>query len=275
MRGLVGYNTGRGAYVADSKTKRIRSPKFPFIDLETAIVKADTFYQSEKRNSANISVALKSWNFEDKSSGGLQTISALKEFGLMEDSGSNKARSVKLTDRAFRIILDQRPDSEARGRLVAEAALLPKIHSTLWEHYQHELPSDSNLRHYLMFDYKPPFNENSVDGFIQQFRTTLGYAKLISSDTISPNGKDIPNEEEAEGETVMHEAKGHHQKPATSPSRSDTPIPGQTPVGSDIPVASDCVMGVNATGRVTQNGIEKLISYLQLIKGSFPQNGEA
>jgi len=34
-------------------------------------------------------------------------------------------------------------------------------------------------------------------------------------------------------------------------------------------------MGVSATGRVTRAGIEKLIAYLQLIKGSFPDNGAA
>lgn len=51
-------------------------------------------------------------------------------------------------------------------------------------------------------------------------------------------------------------------------------ILGKTPVGSDIPVAKDCVMGVAATGRVTQEGIEKLIAYLGLIKGSFPNEGQ-
>ena len=175
--------------MADSK-KRVRSPKFPFIDLETAIQRASTFYESEKRNSASIPVAMKTWDYNDKSSGGQQTVSTLKEFGLMEDYGNKEARRVKLTDRALRIILDKREDLSQRDQLVQEAALLPKIHETLWERHEHELPSDTNLKHYLMFDYETPFNKNSVDVFIAQFRSTLAFAKLDGSDTISEEGED-------------------------------------------------------------------------------------
>jgi hypothetical protein len=52
------------------------------------------------------------------------------------------------------------------------------------------------------------------------------------------------------------------------------PKPGE-PLGTSvsIPVSPDCIMGVNAVGHVTQGGIDKLIAYLQLIKGSFPTNG--
>lgn len=170
--------------------KRVRSPKFPFIDLKTAIARAEAFYQCEKRNSASVPVAMQSWGYKVDSSGGFQTISTLKEFGLMEDFGSKDARRVKLTDRALRIILDKREDATERAKLIKEAALLPKIHNALWQQYQGELPSDSNLRHYLMFDYETPFNENSVGGFIDQFRSTLAFAKLTESDDISSEDED-------------------------------------------------------------------------------------
>jgi hypothetical protein len=49
---------------------------------------------------------------------------------------------------------------------------------------------------------------------------------------------------------------------------------GRIPVGSEIPVTPGCIMSIDAVGRVTQECIEKLIAYLQLIKGSFPQDGE-
>jgi len=180
--------------------KRVRSPKFPFIDLKTAIERADAFYQSEKRNSASIPVAMKAWGYNDKSSGGLQTVSALKEFGLMEDSGSGDGRRVKLTDRALRINLDKREDSQDRSKLIKEAALLPKIHSSLWQQHQGELPSDNNLRHYLLFDYETPFNENTVEDFIAQFRATLAFAKLTASDSIS---SDVGDKDEAEAVTTV------------------------------------------------------------------------
>jgi GTP cyclohydrolase I len=43
------------------------------------------------------------------------------------------------------------------------------------------------------------------------------------------------------------------------------------PVGSSIPVSKNCVMSITATGEVTQEGIKKLVEYLNLIKGSFPE----
>jgi hypothetical protein len=46
------------------------------------------------------------------------------------------------------------------------------------------------------------------------------------------------------------------------------------PVGTEIPVSKDCVMGVSAKGNVTQDGIDKLIAYLQLIKSAFPTQHE-
>jgi hypothetical protein len=76
----------------------------------------------------------------------------------------------------------------------------------------------------------------------------------------------------------------HEPPPMTLPERikpkSPPPNPAfsqpqnRTPVGADIPVAKDCLMGVNAQGRVTQEGIAKLISYLGLIKTSFPTENE-
>jgi hypothetical protein len=196
--------------MSDSK-KRVRSPKFPFIDLQVAIQRAETFYQSEKRNSANISVAMQSWGYKDESSGGFQTISTLKEFDLMEDSGSGEARRVKLTDRALRIILDKREGSAEREQLIREAALLPKTYSALWQRYEGELPSDSNLRHYLLFDYETPFNENSVDEFIANFRATVTFAKLIGSGTISPGHEDTDQEKPIRpkvGDFVQWESQG-------------------------------------------------------------------
>jgi hypothetical protein len=201
--------------MSDSK-KRVRSPKFPFIDLQVAIQRAETFYQSEKRNSANISVAMQSWGYKDESSGGFQTISTLKEFDLMEDSGSGEARRVKLTDRALRIILDKREGSAEREQLIREAALLPKTYSALWQRYEGELPSDSNLRHYLLFDYETPFNENSVDEFIANFRATVTFAKLIGSGTISPGHEDTDQEKPIRpkvGDFVQWESQGVLQFP--------------------------------------------------------------
>ncbi|MGA2849373.1 MAG: hypothetical protein ABSE46_10280 [Terracidiphilus sp.] len=177
------------------KAKRQRSPAYPFISLKTALERAKEFYDKEKRNPSNVLVAVTHWDYAQKSSGGIQTIAALKSFGLMRDSGSGDGRSVQLTDEALRILLDQRENSSERDALIKNAALLPPIHSVLWKRWGKEnMPSDGNLRHELLFTYK--FNEDAIDNFIRQYKSTISFAKLSTSDALPEEARDIGSDTE-------------------------------------------------------------------------------
>lgn len=156
----------------------LRSPSYPAIDLKTAIDRARTFYQHEKRSAASVLVASKHWGYSFSSSGGKQALAALISYGLMEDKGSGDRRHVNLTDLAFRILLDERPESSERDEALRRAALMPKIHAELFGKWPDGLPSNPNLRHYLLIEKK--FNENAVDDFIRQLRATAEFAKIYS-----------------------------------------------------------------------------------------------
>lgn len=62
-------------------------------------------------------------------------------------------------------------------------------------------------------------------------------------------------------------------KPPTGATKPPVVQSNVRPLGSAIPVSKDCVMNVMAAGEVTQQGIEQLVAYLNLIKGSFPKDG--
>jgi len=157
--------------------KKVRSPSFPFVGLREALDRARAFYEAEQRNSARIETAASHWGYSPKSSGGKQTIAALRSFGLLDGDSL-----VKLSGRALRILLDERlderGDSEERRRLVQQAALLPPIHARLWERYGAELPSPQTLKLSLILD--EGFNESSVDHFLTEYRETLEYAGLLT-----------------------------------------------------------------------------------------------
>jgi hypothetical protein len=170
------------------KAARLRSPNYPAINLETAIQRAQQFWENEKRNAANVTVATTHWGFKRPTSQSIVTAAAVKSFGLFEDTGSGVDRKLKLSELALRIILDQRQTSPERDAAIKEAALKPTIHSKLWSRWGAQLPSDENLRHVLIFEYK--FNENAVDSFIQEFKETIRFAKLSSSDTLSVVAED-------------------------------------------------------------------------------------
>ena len=153
--------------------KKVRSPSFPFVGLREALDRARAFYEAEQRNSARIETAASHWGYSPKSSGGKQTIAALRSFGLLDGDSL-----VKLSGRALRMLLDERGDSEERRRLVQQAALLPPIHARLWECYGAELPSPQTLKLSLILD--EGFNESSVDHFLTEYRETLEYARLMT-----------------------------------------------------------------------------------------------
>jgi hypothetical protein len=170
-----------------SEKKRTRSPAYPYVNLETAINRAKQFYDKEGRNAANIHVAAKHWGMVEGSSAGLQTVAALISFGLMQDEGSGVKRTVRLTQPALKILLDTRgAESSDRELLIKKAALTPKIHNQIWTRWKGELPSDASLRHVLLFEWETPFNENYVDSFIGEFKSTIRFAKLDVSDMLIP-----------------------------------------------------------------------------------------
>jgi hypothetical protein len=162
--------------------KRTRSPAYPFINLETAITRARQFYDKEQRNGANINVASKHWGFLEGSSSGAQTVAALISFSLMQDEGVGEKRTVRLTQSALRILLDTRPESAEKAELIRQAALAPKIHRQLWENWGANFPSDAQLRHTLLFGWETPFNENAVDSFIAEYKSTVAFARLAEAD---------------------------------------------------------------------------------------------
>lgn len=168
----------------ESTKKRLRSPAYPFVNLETAIKRAKAFYDREGRNAAPLAVMAKHWGYETKSSGSTQTAAALMSFGLMQDEGTGGKRKVKLTPSALKILLDARTDSSEKDALIKQAALSPKIHQQIWSKWPTGV-SDENLKHALMFEWESPFNENSVDGFIREYKDTIAFAKLTESDKVA------------------------------------------------------------------------------------------
>jgi hypothetical protein len=167
-----------------SKGTRDRSPAYPFIGLRDALERLRQFHKIERKNAAYVHVAVSHWGYKQKSSGGIQTIAALKAFGLLHDIGGGKERKVQLSDLGLRIVQDERPESPERDQLIKKAALMPKIHATLWNKYHAEPPSSDNLKHELKVDFG--FNPNVVDDFIKEYRDTISYARLGESDTVSP-----------------------------------------------------------------------------------------
>lgn len=255
--------------------KRVRSPNFPFIDLKAAIHRAQQFYERERRNAANVLVAGKHWGYGSRSSTFRQIVAALVSFGLLQCSGSKDSRMVQLTDLALRILLGA-ADSTRQVAAIREAALKPEIHRRLADKYPSGLPSDENLRHELLFDWEPRFNETAVDGFIQNLKSTLDFAHLPKTDVLSEEeygsegsdgdkspaiGQDIsPSDKAGEGTTGAGQHAGLSRIPEP-PDRGKV-----TGVKRDIFSLNEGEVIIQWPCPLSSDSVDDLTAWLELVK---------
>jgi len=203
---------------------RHRSPNYPFIGLEKAIERTRQIYDQDRRHEVPMKVACEQrWEYKPGGSQADQTIAALKAYGLIDVNGNGNSRTIRVSDRAYRILLNATDASER----IKDAALSPAINGELWQKYGTDgLPTNDLIRHYLIFERH--FNEDIVDSFIANFRETISFAKLDSSDKIRADvlsGLDNEPNPSDEGGGKMIQDAGQGQQRQNQPP--PPPLVGQ------------------------------------------------
>ncbi|HYN10766.1 MAG TPA: hypothetical protein VES67_25510 [Vicinamibacterales bacterium] len=215
------------------RNKKGRSPAYPGIDLKRALELATVVYKADRQHSTAPEAVAQHWKLKPLSSAFLTNISAVKKFGLLDAAPQRGPHSgqVKVSDLARDIIVDEREDSMERETAIKRAAMKPEIHASLWKKYDGQLPSDSNLKFYLVRDLK--FTEVGAADFISQFRRTIAFAGLGSSDVLSASEDDKLAPDEGTQANRMTELvdrlEGFPPRPAqTRPGQMrEVPIPIQ------------------------------------------------
>lgn len=185
------------------KKSKTRSPAYPSFPLPEAIDKISVLYEAEDRHPAPPDAISAHWNNSPTSSTFLQTISTLKQFGLLNDVGIGPKRQVSVSDLAVQII-----ESFNREEAVKTAALAPRLHAELWRKYNGRLPpKDESIRYYLLSQREDArFNKAYVDDFIAQFRATVAFAGLQTNDKLNGSRAEwSPEETDDEPEGPMQD----------------------------------------------------------------------
>ncbi len=256
--------------VAEAKPKKERSPSFPFISLKRAIERTEALHANHKREAARLAAVAPTWNYGVKSSGLLQTVAALKQFGLIEDLGSGDDRKIQITDLGRRIILDQRPG--AREEAIKEAARTPKLIAEYVAKWVPDRPSDAHCISELELD--RGFTADAARAFLRVFDETVDFAKLDEEALNSPEAitatlsadedDDLPPS--ANRNRTMHMTQLDHFSAATPR--------GPRPLNERLRVALDGrTLAVTAT---LENGeeVEQLIAILTANKALLPKKVE-
>jgi hypothetical protein len=163
------------------KARKERSPSFPFISLKKAVERIREMADAHRRNQARMVTVGATWGYAAKSSGLLQTVAALKAFGLIDDIGGPD-RKIQISDLGWRILHDARPG--ALETAIREAALKPRLIAEYVAQWVPERPSDAHCLSELQLD--RGFNDVAAKLFLKVFDETISYANLKNGDNLSP-----------------------------------------------------------------------------------------
>ncbi len=166
----------------EDRAKKERSPSFPFIPLRKAVERSEAAMASHKRSATRTTAIGETWGYSPASSGLIQTVAALKAYGLLNDVGRGEDRRVALSDLALRILSDDRPG--ARETALRDAATRPKLLKEYISSWSTSRPSDSHCLSELTLD--RGFNREAAKGFLRVFDDNLAFAGLKEGDKTEP-----------------------------------------------------------------------------------------
>lgn len=194
--------------------------RFPFINLTKSLDRARAIYENDKGGKGlKMPVAFAAWGYSDKSSGGFQTVAALKSYGLLDDEGANDDRIVKLTVDAREYF--QTEIEEDHNRLQAKFAARPPLMAHLLDHWDRGTVADPVARTYLKTGIG--LNEQSARSALGIYKDNLslfgskGSAKATDGNKeVAPNDADdgVSHGDARVGDLVDFEVGGVIGNPA-------------------------------------------------------------
>ena len=196
--------------------------KFPFISLTKALERASALYASDPGNKGmSVPIAFAAWDYSEKSSGGFQTVSALKQYGLVRDEGSNDDRKVKLTENARRYFASEIEGD--RAKYAHGFAISPAVMKHLAEHWNFGCPPDNVARTYLKNDLG--LNEQSARSLLGIYKDNQSYIgdqkETVEADKEDSIPANDPVEERAETASTRPTVVPTPEPSGVMPARSD------------------------------------------------------
>jgi hypothetical protein len=209
-----------------TETTRFRSPPFPAMPLQRAVERAEQLYRQERDHPVPVASAARAWGMSPTSSGPIQTVGALRQYGLVEDESTGPTRKIKLTHDALRIILDRVPTSDSRREALRRAFFSAKIFAELWERWHSDLPSNQTMINYLVLERRlsnqAPFSEQAASELLANYRASLSFASIEDAPTVSPSATET-EEMATMDSTPAREAQSESHGHSTFSARPSAP----------------------------------------------------
>lgn len=253
----------------DVKKKRGRSPGYPAIDLEFAILKAKVLFRQVERSPSYTANILKYWGYANPTSGGgLATLSALIKYGLLSAQGSGENRVAQLTELGLDIVLNPIENSIEKKAAIKKAALNPRVFQHLWDKFNGSIPADLEIEYYLVREKN--FTKDGARKLIRQFKKTLTFAG-INKDNLSIAGEESVI---SESSSAFHADTLDNTESQTIVSSSNVPELSQRLREIQIPFSLNNWATLKASFPLTNEEWNQMITVLEAMKPALIEEDE-
>ncbi len=231
-----------------------RGPAYPYMDLESAVDLAKKTYDFTKRSFAPLEAVIKeAWGYSPTSSSGIKTTAAMKYYGLIE---MNDSGSVRLTDRGYRIVVDD-PTSDEWLSEVRNAAISPRWYRFCWEKWGAEMPP--SMKRTLLFE--QGFVETTVDGFLKDYKKTVEFAKLTEMLNDEPERAEEPLFSEGKAGTNGDKLSVESQQGARTIKK-----PSGANMRQEVFSLPEGTVAIEWPGDLSKESFEDLSDWLDILK---------
>ena len=255
--------------------QRGRSPNYPSVDLEKALVMVQAILDLGKGHPVGIANVHQKWGYTPHGSVGNQAVAALKAYGLITIEGQGKSRKLVATDAATRIV----GNAPHRAGLLKQAAISPPIHRELWEMYSDKgLPDDSVIATYLQWE-RPEgtFHAKSVGGVVARFRSTIEFSGLETDGIIET--EDEAPDSVGESSSIVESQPNNVQQPMGQPMQSaahqlQPPMPSRADMLA-LPIIDGSAVRVVNIPKMSQAAFDFLMSQLKVYRPAIVESASS
>lgn len=260
----------------DAKT-RDRSPGYPAIPLETAVIRLASFEAHFKRSPASPGKVGAAWGLKEGNSDADRWLAALRAYGLIEyqSAPSGVGRQAVLSEDGRNLLRAQQETT--KRQILKRAALRPKMIRHFWSIWADDRPADDACLDQLMMYHK--FSERGARAFLKVYDATVTYAGLSESDKTPPPSSGEEQDDESAND------QGEDEAPA--PVRSPPPLAaagpghfgginlmhGERELTTGL-LSKGASFRLIVSGKVGEKEIERLIRKLELDKEILAETDE-
>ena len=152
-----------------------RSPSFPSVSLPVALDRINSLHDTWGQVEMSVLNALDCWGYKPRGGAGHRLVSAMISFGLLDSSGIGNERRLRISESALDNLFSKKVSVYEKSEAIRVFAMAPRIYQVMWERWGYELPSNNELKQFLVDDLA--FNPRMVPQFLRGYRETLELAK--------------------------------------------------------------------------------------------------